>query len=148
MSGDSMIVKVAKAIAVTTGVTDWKVHIPTARAAVRAMREPTTAMLQAAIPDLPDWGYLPDEWQAMIDYVTTEEPNLIAEGIEAVEQVEFLRTNNCDEILSGLVQNHNLVGKLHGLHLVMSHIDHCGFQIPVQLGKFEPHLRALQRIKI
>lgn len=75
MSGDSMIAKVAKAIAVTTGVSDWKVHIPTARAAVGAMREPTTAMLQAAVPDLPDWGYLPDEWQAMIDYVTTEEPN-------------------------------------------------------------------------
>jgi hypothetical protein len=45
MSEDSMIVKVAKAIVVLTGDTDWKVHLSTARAAVRAMREPTTAML-------------------------------------------------------------------------------------------------------
>ena len=75
MNGEIMIVKVAKAIAVATGDTEWKVHLTTARAAVRAMREPTTAMLQAAIPDLPDWGFLPDEWQAMIDYVTTEEQN-------------------------------------------------------------------------
>ncbi len=73
MSGDSMIVKVAKAIAVATGDADWKIHLAAARAAVRAMREPSTAMLQAAMPDLPDWGYLPDEWQAMIDYVATEQ---------------------------------------------------------------------------
>ena len=75
MNEDSMIVKVAKAIAVATGDADWKVHLTTARAAVRAMREPTTAMLQAAMSDLPDWGDLPDEWQAMIDYVATEQPN-------------------------------------------------------------------------
>lgn len=49
---------------------------------------------------------------------------------------------------AALVQNHNLVGKRHGLHLVMGHIDHDGFQILVQLGKFEPHLHAQQRIKI
>ena len=70
-----MIVKVAKAIAVVTGDTDWKVHLSTARAAVRAMREPTTAALQAAMADLPDWGYLPDEWRAIIDYVANEQPN-------------------------------------------------------------------------
>ena len=75
MNEDSMIVKVAKAIAVATGDADWKVHLTTARAAVSAMREPTTAMLQAAMSDLPDWGDLPDEWQAMIDYVATEQPN-------------------------------------------------------------------------
>ncbi len=73
MTGDPMIVKVAKAIAVATGDVDWRVHIATARAAVGAMREPTTAMLQAAVPDLPNWGYLPDDWQAMIDYVITEQ---------------------------------------------------------------------------
>jgi hypothetical protein len=37
------------------------------------MREPTTAMLLAAILNLPDWGYLPDGWQAMIDYVAAEQ---------------------------------------------------------------------------
>ena len=45
------------------------------RAAVTAMREPTTAMLQAAILNLPDWAYLPDELQAMIDYVAAEQLN-------------------------------------------------------------------------
>ena len=50
MTDDPMIVKVAKAIAVTTGDTDWRVHIATARAAVKAMREPTSAMLEAAMP--------------------------------------------------------------------------------------------------
>ena len=74
MNEEPMIVKVAKAIAVATGDKDWRVHIATARAAVRAMREPTSAMLEAAMPDLPDWGFLPDEWQAMIDYVASEQP--------------------------------------------------------------------------
>jgi hypothetical protein len=73
MTGDPMIVKVAKAIAVATGDTDWRDHIATARAAVRAMREPSSEMLEAAMPDLPDWGFLQDEWQAMIDYVITEQ---------------------------------------------------------------------------
>ncbi len=75
MSEGSMIVKVATATAVVAGDTDWKVHLSTARAAVRAMREPTTATLQADMPNLPDWGYLPDEWQAMIDYMANEQPN-------------------------------------------------------------------------
>lgn len=70
-----MIAKVAQAIAVAQGATDWQIHLGAARAAVIAMREPTTAMLQAAVPDLPDWGYLPDEWQAMIDYVAAEHPS-------------------------------------------------------------------------
>ena len=75
MTSGSMIAKVAQAIAVAEGDTNWQSRLGTARAAVNAMREPSTAMLQAAIPDLPDWGYLPDEWQAMIDYVATEHPN-------------------------------------------------------------------------
>jgi hypothetical protein len=70
-----MIAKVAQAIAMAEGTTDWKAHLVPARAAVIAMRVPTTGMLQAAIPDLPDWGYLPDEWQAMIDYVAAEQLN-------------------------------------------------------------------------
>lgn len=74
MSEEPMIVKVAKAIAVSAGEKDWRVHVNTARAAIGAMREPTNAMLEAALPDLPDWGYLPEEWQAMIDYVMTEQP--------------------------------------------------------------------------
>ena len=74
MDEEPMIVKVARAIAASAGEKDWRIHVSTARAAVRAMREPTNAMLEAAIPDLPDWGFLPDEWQAMIDYVASEQP--------------------------------------------------------------------------
>jgi hypothetical protein len=29
-------------------------------------------MLDAALPDVPDWGYLPEDWRAMIDYVAGE----------------------------------------------------------------------------
>ena len=36
------------------------------------MREPTPDMLDAALPDSPDWGYLPDDWRAMIDHVAQE----------------------------------------------------------------------------
>jgi hydrogenase maturation factor len=74
MTGGSMIAKVAQAIAVAQGDTNWHVHVHAARAAVTAMRDPTTAMLQAALPDMPDWGYLPEEWQVMIDYVAAEHP--------------------------------------------------------------------------
>jgi hypothetical protein len=72
MSGDSMIVKVAKAIAVAEGNVNWMGHLDAARVAVKAMREPTVAMLMASSPDLPDWGTLVDDWQAMIDYVADE----------------------------------------------------------------------------
>ena len=75
MTGDSMIAKVAHAIALAEGDTNWKVRLEAARAAVIAMREPTIAMLQAAVPNLPDWDYLQDDWQAMIDFVATEQPN-------------------------------------------------------------------------
>jgi hypothetical protein len=82
MSGECMIARVARAIAVTQGDSDWRAYLTPARAAVLAMREPTAAMLQAAIPDLPDWGYLPDEWRAMIDHVVAEQPNLAAQDCD------------------------------------------------------------------
>ena len=72
MSGDSMIVKVAKAIAATEGNLNWAAYLDAARVAVRAMREPTNAMLMATCPDLPDWEILVDDWQTMIDYVADE----------------------------------------------------------------------------
>ena len=75
MTRGSMIANVAHAIASAQGETNWRVHLGAARAAVLAMREPSIEMLNAAVHDLPDWGYLPDEWQAMIDYVAVEQPN-------------------------------------------------------------------------
>ena len=67
-----MIERVARALAVSLGGSDWRVFVPAARAAVAAMREPTVDMLEAAVPDLPDWGYLPDDWRAMIDHIASE----------------------------------------------------------------------------
>lgn len=67
-----MIEEVARAIAKSLGGGDWRVFVPAARAAVAAMREPTADMLDAAIPDAPDWGYLPKDWRAMIDHVMAE----------------------------------------------------------------------------
>jgi hypothetical protein len=71
MSADptSMTERVAKAIASVMGEADWRTCVGAARAAVIAMREPTIDMLEAAVPD---WGYLPDDWRAMIDHVAAE----------------------------------------------------------------------------
>jgi hypothetical protein len=68
----SMTERVARAIANAMGATDWRPYVGAARAAVSAMREPTADMLEAALPDMPDWGYLPDDWRAMIDHVANE----------------------------------------------------------------------------
>lgn len=71
-SGSSMIECVACAIATSLGASDWRPYVEAARAAVTAMREPTVGMLDAALPDLPDWGYLPDDWRTMIDHIAGE----------------------------------------------------------------------------
>jgi hypothetical protein len=71
----TMIERVARAIARSSGRDDWPAFTAAARAAVRALREPTVDMLEAALPDSPDWGYLPEEWQAMIDHVANETVN-------------------------------------------------------------------------
>lgn len=68
----SMTERVARAIAHSLGSEDWRSYVMAARAAVLAMREPTPDMIEAALPDLPDWGYLPDDWRAMIDHVAEE----------------------------------------------------------------------------
>ena len=68
----SMIERVARALAASLGGDDWRAFVPAARAAVSAMREPTMGMLDAALPDMPDWGYLPDDWRAMIDHIANE----------------------------------------------------------------------------
>lgn len=74
-SAETMIERVARAIAALHGSDDWRAFLGDARAAAAAMREPTAAMLDAAVPEMPDWGYLPEDWQAMIDYVLRERPN-------------------------------------------------------------------------
>jgi hypothetical protein len=68
----SMTERVARAIAKSLGAEDWRPLVEVARAAVLAMREPTPDMIEAVLPDLPDWGYLPDDWRAMIDHVAAE----------------------------------------------------------------------------
>ena len=68
----SMTERVARAIAEQMGEADWRHYVGVARAAVLAMREPTVEMLDAALPDTPDWGYLPEDWRAMIDHVAGE----------------------------------------------------------------------------
>lgn len=70
-----MLEKVARAIALAHGSGDWQAFTQSARAAVLALREPTADMLEAALPDSPDFGYLPEEWAAMIDHVASERVN-------------------------------------------------------------------------
>jgi hypothetical protein len=69
---DPMIVRMARAIALTQGSTDWPKFIETARASLTALRDPSVEMLEAATPGMPDWGELPEEWRAMIDHVLGE----------------------------------------------------------------------------
>ena len=75
----TMIERVARAIAHSEGRADWGNCLATARAAVAEMREPTVDMLDAAVPDMPDFGYLPDDFAAMIRYVAEVEQVL---GVE------------------------------------------------------------------
>jgi hypothetical protein len=70
-----MLERIARAIALAHGGRDWQAYTQSARAAVLALREPTTDMLEAALPDTPDFGYLPEEWTAMIDHVASERVN-------------------------------------------------------------------------
>jgi hypothetical protein len=67
-----MIEKVARAIAASQGTSEWRQSLVAARCAVRALRDPTPEMLDAACTGLPDWGYLPEEWHAMINHVLRE----------------------------------------------------------------------------
>jgi hypothetical protein len=76
-----MIEQVARAIAASRNSDDWIACLPTARAALAALRTPTLDMLEAALPGHPDWGYLPEEWQAMIDHVIAEQPAVHASTI-------------------------------------------------------------------
>jgi hypothetical protein len=68
----SMTERVARAIAKALGANDWTAYVDAARSAIAEMREPTADMLEAALPDVPDWGYLPDDWRAMIDHISRE----------------------------------------------------------------------------
>ena len=67
-----MIERVARAIGLSLGDPSWQRYLDPARAAVSALRDPTIAMLEAALPDVSDWGDLPEDWQAMIDHVLHE----------------------------------------------------------------------------
>lgn len=71
-SNSPMIERVARALATSLHGDDWRAFVPAARAAVTVMREPTAAMLDAALPELPDCGFLPDDWRAMIDHIAGE----------------------------------------------------------------------------
>lgn len=71
--GDSMIMRVAQAIAEAQNEENWRSCIGAARAAIWAMREPTPEMLDGASAGMPDWGSLPDDWRNMIDSALSEQ---------------------------------------------------------------------------
>ena len=49
----------------------------------------------------------------------------------------------CSPILFTAVQQHDLVGQRHGLHLVVRHVDHAGgTDALVKGGNLQPGLRA------
>ncbi len=81
MTDITMIEQMARAIAASRNSNDWITCLPAARAALEALRTPTLDMLEAALPGHPDWGYLPEEWQAMIDHVMAEQPAVHASAL-------------------------------------------------------------------
>ncbi len=72
----TMLEKVARAIALSLGKEDWTGCLAAARAAVLALSEPTEDMLEAAMPDFPDYGCLDAEYRAMLRHVA-EKPELV-----------------------------------------------------------------------
>ena len=76
MRHDPMLVRMAKAMASSEGSADWQAFVNSAKASLKVLREPSDEMLEAAIPDLPDWGDLPADWRAMIDHVLGEPVDL------------------------------------------------------------------------
>jgi hypothetical protein len=79
-----MIEKVARAVAASQGSSDWRLSLVAARSAVGALRNPTPEMLDAACAGLPDWGYLLEDWHAMINYVLCE-PITITTRFEEIQ---------------------------------------------------------------
>lgn len=69
---DPMLVRMARSIAASQGSTDWRGFVPMATASLQALREPSSEMLEAAMPGMPDWGDLPEDWRKMIDHVLGE----------------------------------------------------------------------------
>ncbi|MEO6607653.1 MAG: hypothetical protein ABIN69_04200 [Aestuariivirga sp.] len=69
---DPMLIRMARSIATSQGSTDWRAFVPMATASLQALREPSYEMLEAAMPGMPDWGDLPEDWRKMIDHVLGE----------------------------------------------------------------------------
>lgn len=68
-----VLIRVARALAMSQGRSDWQSFVGAAQATLRELREPSEDMLEAASPGLPDWGDLPEGWRAMIDHVLGDE---------------------------------------------------------------------------
>ncbi len=70
---DPVLMRVARALAMSQGSSDWHEFVAPAQAMLRALREPSAEMLEAGANGMPDWGDLPTGWRAMIDHVIGEE---------------------------------------------------------------------------
>jgi hypothetical protein len=81
---DPMIIRMARAIALSQGRSDWQEYVQAARASLSALRDPSDEMLEAATHGLPDWGDLTEEWHAMIDHVLGEETTTINDNAAIV----------------------------------------------------------------
>ncbi len=67
-----VLVRMARALALSQGSSEWQSYVGAAQATLRELREPSDDMLEAASHGLPDWGDLPEGWRAMIDHVLGE----------------------------------------------------------------------------
>ena len=74
---DPVLMRVARALAMSQGSSDWLEFVEPAQAMLRALREPSNEMLEAAANGMPDWGDMPKGWRAMIDHVIGEEQRVL-----------------------------------------------------------------------
>ena len=71
---DPVLMRVARALAMSQGSSEWHDFVGPAQTMLRALREPSNEMLEAGANGMPDWGDLPKGWRAMIDHLIGEEP--------------------------------------------------------------------------
>lgn len=86
---DPVLRRVAQVLAKSQSSSDWQNFVEPAQSVLRALREPSAEMLEAAAFGMPDWGGLPKGWRAMIDHVIGEEPQQLNDNSAALKSVKL-----------------------------------------------------------
>lgn len=85
---DPVLMRMARALALSQGSGDWQQFVEPAQAMLRALRDPSDGMLEAGSNGMPDWGDLPAGWRAMIDHAIGEEAKPFNDNAAAPKAVK------------------------------------------------------------